>query len=118
MPGKKLIASPLELRKRLLVAESEMNRALLAREYRVLTGDLRSATHHLKKLGGVVSSATALVAVYMAFRSRKSGTEPSRRPWWPACVKLFRLGLPLWIGLNQRKTTVHAAEQNGEQNGD
>lgn len=84
----------LELRKQLLVAESEVNRTLLVVEYQNLAGHIRAATQPVRYLTSLVS---ALLALSNAVRERKSVAAGPKRFWSSAF--LFRLGLALWKSL-------------------
>jgi hypothetical protein len=109
MPQQKL--SPLEARKQLLIAESEINRVLLAREYKALADGVRAAIKPVGILGALAVSAIPLMAAFRGQRNQKSGAEPSRGFRWMAW--LSRLGLDLWIGLRGKKTAVNSkAESN------
>jgi hypothetical protein len=73
--------NPLESRKQLLIAESELNRAQLAGDGAALTAGVRVLTDRAKSFGSIASSAAALVAGLVAFRQGKPlgvGAKPSR----------------------------------------
>lgn len=56
MFGKKPGLNPLESRKRLLIAESELNRAQLAGDMAALTTGIRTLTGRAKSFGAIASS--------------------------------------------------------------
>ena len=68
--------NPLELRKQLLIAESELNRAQLAGEMAVLTTGVRTLTACAKSVGALASAATLLVAGVSVFRCSKRPELP------------------------------------------
>jgi len=73
--------NPLESRKQLLIAESELNRAQLVRDMAALTDGVRTITDRARSFGSIASSALLLVAGLAAFRHRKpvdADAKPSR----------------------------------------
>jgi hypothetical protein len=81
MFGKNSRLNPLESRKQLLLAESELNRAQIARDMAVLVSGARSLTHRAKALGLVASLVAAVMAARAAFHrggSAKTEAKPSR----------------------------------------
>lgn len=71
MSGKNPPISHLELRKQLLLAESELNRAQLVEELETVADGVRSISHRAKSLGLIVSSTAMLVGAFAAFRRGK-----------------------------------------------
>ena len=81
MPRKQPRLSPLEMRKSLLVAESELNRAQLKDEWDAATEWHRTLGVWAKTAGSVASVVVALVSGVRGFRRKrnaKSGAESSR----------------------------------------
>jgi hypothetical protein len=81
MFGKKSHVTPLELRKQLLIAESELNRAQLVQDWQAVADGVRSAADQARTLSSVASAAAALVAGLASFRRKKSAPaaeKPSR----------------------------------------
>jgi collagenase-like PrtC family protease len=73
--------NPLESRKQLLIAESELNRAQLVGDMAALTADVRTITGRAKSFGSIASSAAVLVAALAAFKRGKpvdADAKPSR----------------------------------------
>lgn len=54
--------NPLESRRRLLVAESELNRDHLIQDWIEMTGGVRTLTNRVKYVGSIVSVAALLVS--------------------------------------------------------
>ena len=75
MFGKNPHVSPLESRKQLLIAESELNRSQLSDEWQTMTDGVCDMAHRAKTIGAWASSSGLLVARLAAFRA-----ESSRRP--------------------------------------
>ena len=89
MPGKEPALSPLELRKRLLIAESEINRIQLQQEWATMTEGLGSLADRAKTISAYASVLTAFVAGLAALRRRQAGLSSSP----PSPVASFCLGL-------------------------
>src|SRR5688572_30286624 len=100
MLGKKLPMNPIESRKRLLVAESEFNRAQLAQEWVAVTNDVRALTDRVKSVGAIASAAALLVAGIMAFRRVKSGRGRAKPSWLRTILKGAVLVSTLWPALH------------------
>ena len=86
----------LELRKQLLLAESELNRAQLVRDVETLTAGVRSFTDRAKTLGSIASSATTLVVGLAAFRSGKPADIGAKPSWLQTILKGAGLISTLW----------------------
>jgi len=72
--------NPLESRKQLLIAESELNRAQMVGDMAALTVGVRTLTDRARYFGSIASSAAVLVAGLAAFRRGKpagAGAKPS-----------------------------------------
>jgi len=73
--------SSLELRKHLLLAESELNRAQLVQELQTVAGGVRSLAVRAKSFSLIVSSTAMVVGTLAAFRRSKpveTTPKPSR----------------------------------------
>ena len=87
MFGKKPRMNPLESRKQLLIAESELNRAQLVGDMAVLTADIRTLTDRAKSFGSIASSVAVLVAGLAAFRRGKPVDADAKTFLVPNCVE-------------------------------
>ena len=102
MPGKTSHLNPLESRKQLLVAESELNRAGLSEEWQAMTRSARDLAHQAKTIAAWASSAALVVAGVSALRrdSPRSGTVKSS--WFQKILKGARMASTLWLALRAR----------------
>jgi hypothetical protein len=96
--------NPLESRKRLLIAESELNRAQLVGDMATLTAGVRTLTDRAKSFGSIASSAAVLVAGLAAFRRGKSvavdaDAKPSRLQ---TILKVAGLISTLWLAFRSQ----------------
>ena len=71
--------TPLESRKQLLLAESELNRAQMAGHVAALTTDVRALTRRAASLESIASSAALLAMGLTAFQ-RGQGINPQAKP--------------------------------------
>lgn len=70
---------PLESRKQLLLAESELNRAQMVGDLTALTTGVRTLTHRATQLGSMASSA-ALLAMGLTVFQRGQTVGPVAKP--------------------------------------
>ena len=95
MSGKNSRMKPLELRKQLLITESELNRAQLVQDWRIMAGEARTLVHQAKTISSLASAAASLVAGLVNFRRNKpaAAEKPS---WWQTILKGAGLVSTLW----------------------
>lgn len=89
--------NPLESRKQLLIAESELNRAQLVQEWVAMGAGVRTLTDRAKSFASIGSAVAVLVAGLAAFRRGKSvetGAKPSR---WQTLLKGAGMLSKLWL---------------------
>jgi hypothetical protein len=110
MPGQNLRLSPLELQKRLLVAESELNRAQMMQDMHDFKGGVLLVGEEIKKLGGIArsfsgiaSSAVAVVAGLSAFRRRHNPVVVTKTSWLQLLLRNAGLLTSLWGALRAPK---------------
>ena len=87
----------LESRKRLLIAESDLNRAQLGLDWCVITAHARTLTDRTKSLGAIASSAAVLVAGFAAWRRGKSEPVGAKLSWLQTILKGAGLISTLWL---------------------
>lgn len=77
----------LELQKRLLLAESELNRAQLCQEWQALAEEVHALAEQAKTIRSMAAAAGSLVAGLAACR-HKAATPPGEKlPWWQTLLK-------------------------------
>ena len=97
MFGKSHRMTPLELRKQLLIAESELNRAQLAESMSAPRSGVRSLTARAKSFEAIASSAAVLVAVLAATKRGKPANARAKRSWLQIILKGAGLVSTLWL---------------------
>jgi len=94
--------NPLESRKRLLVAESELNRAQLVREWVEMTEGIRTLTGRVKSFGSIASAAALLVAGLAACRRGKSKSAGVKPSWFQTALKSAQVAGSIWVAFRRR----------------
>jgi hypothetical protein len=102
MFGKNPRLNPLESRKQLLIAESELNRAQLIGDMAALTAGVRTLADRVKTCGSLASSAALLVAGLAAFRRGKSGDAGVKPSRWQTLLKGAGLVSTLWFAFRSQ----------------
>jgi hypothetical protein len=97
MLGKNPRINPLQSRKQLLLAESELNRAQLAGDMAVLTAAIRTFTDRAKSFGSIASSAAVLVAGLAAYKRGKTAADGAKPSWLRTILKGAGLISTLWL---------------------
>jgi hypothetical protein len=94
--------SPLELRKQLLIAECELNRAGLSEEWRTLTHGVRDLAHRAKTMAAWASAAALLAAGVTALRRGPPAPGATKASWFQKIVSGARLASTLWLAFRGR----------------
>ena len=105
MFGKNSVVTSLEMRKRLLLAASDINRELLVHEWQSLAAGTEGVTHKAREFGMFTCSLGSLAAGFSLFRRFKPQATP--KPSWLSLVfDGIRFGLSLWAGGVTRRKVV------------
>jgi hypothetical protein len=91
--------TPLESRKQLLLAESELNRAQLAGDMAALTARVRMLTDRAKSFSAIASSAAVLVSGLAAFQRGKPAVAGAKHSWLQTILKGAGLISTIWLAL-------------------
>jgi hypothetical protein len=102
MPGNNPRVNPLESRKQLLIAESELNRAQMAGEMASLTAAVRTLAGRAKTFGSIASAVALVVAGVSAFRRGKSVFAGAKPSWLQTLFKSSSLISSLWLAFRSR----------------
>jgi hypothetical protein len=96
MFGKNPRLNPLESRKQLLIAESELNRAQMVGDMAALTVGVRTLTDRARYFGSIASSAAVLVAGLAAFRRGEPAGADAKPSWLRTILKGAGLISTVW----------------------
>ena len=102
MPGRTSHLSPLESRKQLLVAESELNRAGVADEWQAMAHGVRDLAHRARNIAAWASSAALLVAGVTALRRAPPKSGAAKSSWFQKLLYGARLASTLWFTFRAR----------------
>jgi hypothetical protein len=94
--------SPLESRKRLLLAESELNRAQLVEDLGALRSEVDELVDRVKSFNSIVSSAATLVSGLAAFRREKSTDGDGKSHWLRKLIKGAGLISRIWLAFRPK----------------
>jgi len=103
MSGKEPALTPLELRKRLLIAESEINRVQLQQEWETMAEVIRGLADRAKTISAYASVTAALVAGLAAFRSSQTPAAEMKRSWVRTVLKSLRVAASIWLAFRTRR---------------
>ena len=101
MSGKKSL-SPLETRKRLLIAESEINRAQLLEDGEIVMSGIRHATQKAKSFRSLASVTGLLATSLIALRRKPADSAGEKHSWIRTAIKGAKTILPLWLAFRRR----------------
>jgi len=102
MFGKNPRMNPLESRKQLLVAESELNRAQLVQEWQTMADGVRSVADRTRTVSSLALAAASLIAGLGFFRRTRSAPGDERPSWWQTILKGAPLAGSLWSKFRPR----------------
>ena len=88
--------NPLVSRKKLLVAESELNRAQLVQAWHTMTDEGRALANQARTVRSLVSTAASLWKGLVSLRWKKSAPAGEKPLWWQTILKGAGLASSLW----------------------
>ena len=94
--------SPLKMRKDLLIAESELNRAQLIEQWDAATEWHRRLSMGARTVGSMASAAALLVSGVRAFRRKRDAQNGTESSWSQPIIKGVGLISSLWEALRSR----------------
>jgi len=94
--------SPVASRKQLLIAESELNRAQLSEEWRLMADGVRTVGHRARSITGWASSAVMLVAGVAALRRGPPVPGSAKSSWFHKILNVARVASTIWVAFRAR----------------
>ena len=88
--------NPLESRKQLLIAESELNRAQLVHEWQAMASEVHSLTSQARTISSIASAAASLVAGVASWRRKASAPAAEKPSWLQTILKGAGLVSTIW----------------------
>jgi hypothetical protein len=83
-------------RKKLLIAESELNRAQLLQDWQTMAGEVNALANQAKTITAFASAAATLIAGLASFRRKKPEPAPKRYSWLQTILKGAQLAGSFW----------------------
>ncbi|MGA2180522.1 MAG: hypothetical protein ABSH15_13175 [Verrucomicrobiota bacterium] len=94
--------NPLESRKQLLIAESELNRAQLVQEWQTMADGVRSVADRARSISSLASAAASLIAGLASCRRARSAPADEKPSWWQTFLKGAQWAGLLWSEFRPR----------------
>jgi hypothetical protein len=104
MPGKSPRVNPLAARKRLLIAESELNRAQMVGDLSELADGVRTMASRAKSIGAITASVAALIAGLAVIPRGKPSEGAAGSSWLHRFIKGAGLAASLWSAFRSHRT--------------
>ena len=102
MSGKNPRMNSLESRKKLLIAESELNRAQLVQEWQTMTDEAHLLVNQARTLRSMASAAAVLINGVASLRHKKSALAAEKPSWLQTIVKGAGLISTVWSAFRSR----------------
>ena len=96
--------NPLESRKQLLIAESELNREQLAQEWQAVSDEAHALSDQARTVRSMASATASLVAGLVSLRRKKSAAATEKPGWVHAALKSAGLVSEFWQRFRHRPT--------------
>src|SRR5690349_11544963 len=103
MLGRKPKLTALEIRKQLLIAESELNRATMREDWASLQTIAQQLMEKGRSVFSVASTAAVAAAGFSALRGIWGRGNGGTTAWLPRLLKLARIGASLWFTSRSRR---------------
>lgn len=87
----------LALRKELLIAESDLNRAQLVQECQAFSSKVSGMTERVKSFNAVALSMITLANGVLAFAGHKAAVAPPKVSWFHKVLNGARLASSVWL---------------------
>jgi hypothetical protein len=95
--------NPLNSRKQLLIAESELNRAQLVQEWQTVADDARALANRARNISVFASAGVSLLGGLASFRRKKASPTVDEKPsWWRTVFKRAGMFFTLWQAFRPR----------------
>jgi len=104
--------NPLASRKKLLIAESELNRAQLAQELQAITDKVHSFANQVGTVSSLAAAAATLIAGIVSLRHKKEPEPAAEKPsWLKTIVKGAGLASSVWSAFRSSRREKNATDE-------
>ncbi len=87
---------PLALQKKLLIAESELNRAQLILEWQTLAGEAHVVIQRAKQITFLASTAASVVTIVSSLGHKRTAPAEEKSSWWKTLLNNAGLVSTVW----------------------
>ena len=94
--------NPLQSRKQLLIAESEINRVQLGREWQKLNDEAGAVADKAKSFNGLATSILSLVAAVGTFTNAAPAPAAAKSSWLQKISSGVKLASTVWLMFRSR----------------
>jgi hypothetical protein len=94
--------NPSQQEKELLIAESELNRALLREDWCTITKGVRHLSAGLQSVGSLASMAALLVTAISSFRRERAAATGAKASWIDTALKGAKLASSIWMAFRSK----------------
>jgi hypothetical protein len=95
--------NPLQSRKQLLLAESELNRVQMMEDMAALRAEVRMLTDRARSFDSIASSAAVLVSGLAAFKRGSTTGSDAKPSWMKTMLKGAGLVSNLWLAFRPKE---------------
>jgi hypothetical protein len=88
--------NPLASRKKLLIAESELNRAQLIREWQAMAHGVHALAQEARTIRSLASAAASLITGVLSLRRKKTAPAAEKPSWLQTILKGAGMISSLW----------------------
>jgi len=106
MFGGYVAVSPLASHKRLLVAESELNRARLIEDWQTMSHGVHLLAARAKSVSSIASAIVMLGAGLSVFRRRGSMSGGVKSSWLQMALQGAKMVASIWLALRSRRRAL------------
>jgi hypothetical protein len=94
--------NPLESRKQLLIAESELNRDQLVQDWQTMADGVRSVADRARTISFLATAAVSLIAGLASFRRSKCVDADVKPSWLQTILKGAGMVSTLWLAFHAK----------------
>jgi hypothetical protein len=88
--------NPLASRKKLLIAESELNRAQLVQDLQTISGEVHALAEQAKTIRSLASAAATLISGLVSLRKKNPAPAVEKKSWFQNILKGAQLAGSFW----------------------
>jgi hypothetical protein len=103
-----------DAQKKLLIAESELNRALLVRDASVAVASFHRLTHHIKSRGLWAMLAAVVTSRFLGPKKNAPSDPSQKRSWFSKLISGIKTGASIWSLLSPGSSAPDEGSEAGK----